>query len=74
MLNFHHDCYRYLFFNKGRPSKDGKSTMLEENDFAPCNFYDLWEQCLYKNDDGVWIKFPLKVHLSLAWSPKLSAV
>ena len=48
--------------------------MLEENDFAPCNFYDLWEQCLYKNDDGVWIKFPLKVHLSLAWSPKLSAV
>ena len=71
-LNFHHDCFLYLFFNKGRPSKDGKSTMLEKNDFALCNFHDLWNQCLDKNGDGVRIKFPLKVHLTLSWSPEIS--
>lgn len=73
-LNFHHDCFQYLFFNKGRPNKDRKSTMLEKNDFALCNFHDLWDQCLDKNGDGVRIKCPLKVHLTLSWSPQISAV
>ena len=74
VLSFHHDCYRFLFFGKGRPSKDGKSTMLEKDDFARCNFHDLWEQCLDKLGDGVRIKFPVKIHITLGWSPKCSAV
>lgn len=74
VLHFHHDCYRYLFSNKGGTSKDGKSTMLEKNDFAPCNFHDLREQCVDKNGDGVRIKFPLKMHLTLGWSPRIYAV
>jgi len=74
VLSFHHDCYRFLFFGKGRPSKDGKSTMLEKDDFARCNFHDLWEQCLDKLGDGVGIKFPVKIHITLGWSPKCSAV
>jgi len=73
VLSFHHDCYRFLFFGKGRPSKDGKSTMLEKDDFAWCNFHDLWEQCLDKLGDGVRIKFPVKIHITLGWSPKCSA-
>lgn len=74
VFHFHHDCYRYLFSNKGRTSKDGKSTMLEKNDSATCNFHDLWEQCVDKIGDGVRIKFPLKMHLTLGWSPKINAV
>lgn len=73
VLSFHHDCYRFLFFGKGRPSKDGKSTMLEKDDFARCNIHDLWEQCLDKLGDGVRIKFPVKIHITLfsisRWHP-----
>lgn len=74
VLHFHHDCYRYLFYNKGRASKDGKATMLENNDFALCHFHELWDQCVDKNGDGVRIKFPVKVHLTLGWSPKIYGV
>ena len=73
-LFFHHDCYRFLFQGKGRASKDGKSTMLEKQDFGRCNFHNLWDQCLDKNGDGARIKFPVKVHLNLSWSPKVSAI
>ena len=48
--------------------------MLETNDFATYNFHDLWEQCIDKNGDGVRIKFPLKMHLTLSWSPKIYEV
>ena len=48
--------------------------MLEKNDFDLCNFHDLWDECLDKNGDGVRIQFPLKVHQTLAWSPKTFAV
>lgn len=73
-LFFHHDCYRFLFQGKGRANKDGKSTMLEKQDFDQCNFDNLWDQCLDKNGDGVRIKFPIKLQLNLSWSPKITAV
>ena len=73
-LFFHHDCYRFLFLGKGRASEDGKSTMLEKHDFDHCNFHNSWDQCLDKNGDGVRIKFPIKVHVNLSWSPNISAV
>lgn len=71
VLSFHHDCYRFLFFGKGRPSKDGKSTMLEKDDFARCNFHDLWEQCL---DKLGWWFVEYNIGLPRIWLHSISAV
>lgn len=37
-----------------------------------CRFHEHWDQCLDKNGDGLKIQFPVKVHLILSWSPKIS--
>lgn len=52
------DC----FLGPKAVSGDGKSKMLMKDDFAPCKFYDQWDQCLDGNGDGVRIKFPVKVY------------
>lgn len=74
VFNFHHDCFRFLFGSKGRHSGDGKSMMLEREHFIMCNFPETWDQCLDKNRDGVKIKFPMKMCLTLSWSHRISAV
>lgn len=53
-------------------SGDGKSKMLMEGDFAPCTFFDQWDQCLDSNGDGVQVKFLVKLHTISSWSPKMS--
>ena len=53
-------------------SGDGKSKMLMKGDFAPCKFFDQWDQCLDSNGDGVRVKFLVEVHTVLSWSPTMS--
>ena len=73
-FSFHHDCHRFLFKSKGRDSSDGKSRLLEKTDFDQCEFHSVWDQCLDKNGDGVRIKFPIKMHVYLGWSPTVRGV
>ena len=53
-------------------SGDGKSKMLMKGDFAPCTFFDQWDQCLDSNGDGVQVKFLVKLNTISSWSPKMS--
>lgn len=55
-------------------AENSKYIMLEKQDFDQCNFHNLWDQCLDKNRYGTRIKFPVRVHLNLSLSPKLTAV
>ena len=45
-----------------------------KGDFAPCTFFDQWDQCLDSNGDGVQVKFLVKLHTISSWSPKMSVL
>lgn len=70
ILDFDHDCYRYLFYQKGRQSRDNKYLLFEKNDFIRCKFVDNWDVVLNRIGDGVAIKYPVKVRAFLTKSPK----
>lgn len=70
IFDFDHDCFRFLFFGKGKQSRDKKSILLEKEDFINCNFVDNWDVVLDVNGDGVMIKYPVKVRTLLTKSPK----
>ena len=70
ILDFEHDCFRYLFYGKGRQSRDNKYLLLEKNDFVKCRFVDNWDVVLDRIGDGVSIKYPVKVRAFLSKSPK----
>ena len=68
VLDFEHDCFRYLFNGKGRQSRDKKFILLEKDDFIKCRFMDNWDIVLVRIGDGVMVKYPVKVLLTK--SPK----
>ena len=49
VLDFEHDCFRYLFNGKGRQSRDNKFILLEKDDFIKCRFMDNWDIVLEKS-------------------------
>ena len=63
ILDFENDCFRYLFYRKGRQSRDNKYLLLEKNDFLKCEFVDNWDVVLDRIGDGVAIKYPVKVRV-----------
>lgn len=70
ILDFEHDCFRYLFYGKGRQSRDNKYLLLEKNYFIRCEFVDNWDVVLDRTGDGVAIKYRVKVRVFLTKSPK----
>ena len=70
ILDFEHDCFRYLFNGKRRRSRDNKYLLLEKNDFVRCKFLENWDVILDRIGDGVSIKYPVKVRAFLTKSPK----
>ena len=74
ILDFEHDCFRYLFYGKGRQSRDDKYLLLEKHDFIRCKFVDNWDVAIDRIGDGVAIKYPVKVRAFLAKSPKSFSV
>ena len=73
-INFHNDCYRHLFLNKGNLSQNRKWRVLEKTDFDHCKFHNTWDQCLDSNGDGVVVKFPINMRPLISWSPKMFTV
>ena len=71
VIDFDHDCFRFLFHGKGKIAKDKLFSFYEQKDFNRCNFSTNWDQCLDKNGDGVKIKFPIKMRVHLSQSPKV---
>ena len=70
VIDFEHDCFRYLFYGKGRTSRDNKYLLLEKNDFRKCRFVDNWDIVFDRIGDGVTVKYPVKVRVFLSKSPK----
>ena len=70
ILGFEHDCFRYLFYGKGRQSRDDKYLLLEKHDFIRCKFVDNWDVVFDRIGDRVAIKYPVKVRAFLTKSPK----
>ena len=70
IIDFGHDCFRYLFNGKGRQSKDKKYILLEKDDFSRCVLGYNWDIVLDIIGDGVMVKYPIKVRPLLTKSPK----
>ena len=65
ILDFDHDCFRFLFWGKGRAGREKGYILLEKDDFERCNFPENWDRVIDCNGDGVKVKYPFKVRTSL---------
>ena len=54
-----HDVFRYLFANKGCPSKVRGAIMLNEDDLDNLVLPKYWHYTLNKDGDGYCIDFPV---------------
>ena len=70
VIDFEHDCFRMLFHGKGREARQKGYILLEKSDFERCQLVENWDVACDSNGDGVRVKYPFKVHLFLAKSPK----
>lgn len=74
VLDFDHDCFRFLFHGKGRKGREKGYTLLDCNDFSGCQLPENWDMVCDCNGDGVKVKYPVKVRLFLARSPKTFSI
>lgn len=70
VINFDHDCFRSLFHGKGTEAREKGYILLYEADFSRCKLPENWDLVCDFNGDGVRVKYPFKVRLFLAKSPK----
>jgi len=68
-LEFRHDVYKYLFYGKGRGSREKNWCLFDENDFSKCKLPPNWNSIYDKHGDGVKLRFPLKMRKFLQLSP-----
>jgi len=59
-----------LFHGKGRETREKGYILLCEMDFSRCKLPEKWDLVCDSNGDGVRVKYPFKVRLFLAKSPK----
>lgn len=74
VIDFDHDCFRSLFHGKGREAREKGYILLYEVDFSRCKLPEKWDLVCDSNGDGVRVKYPFKVRLFLAKSPKTFAL
>ena len=74
ILDFDHDCFRFLFCGKGMKGREKGYILLERDDFQRCNFPENWDRVIDCNGDGIKVKYPFKVRTFLAKSPKTFSV
>ena len=60
-LEFQHDVYKYLFHAKGKTAEEKNWSSFYENDFCRCRLSTNWNSIYDKHEDGVKIRFPLKL-------------
>lgn len=70
ILDFQHDCFRFLFHGKGREAREKGNILLDKIDFERCKFLENWDVGRDSNKDGVRVKYPFKVRVFLSKSPK----
>ena len=69
-LEFQHDVYKYLFHSKGRTAEEKNRNSFYENDFYRCRLSTNWNSIYDKHEDGVKIRFPLKLRTLFQLSPR----
>ena len=74
VIDFEHDCFRRIFHGKEREARERGYLLLEERDFERCRFPENWDVVCDCNGDGVRVRYPFKVCLFLAKSPKTFSV
>ena len=74
ILDFDHDCFRFLFYGKGREGREKGYTLLDKDDFKKCDLLENWDRVIDCNGDGVRVKYPFKIRLFLAKSPKTYSI
>jgi len=70
VIDYEHDCFRSLFHGKGREAREKGYILLDKDDFSRCKLPENWDVVCDCNGDGVRVKYPFKVRLFLAKSPK----
>ena len=70
IIDFEHDCFRSLFHCKGNEAREKGYILLDKTDFSGCQLPENWDVVCDCNGDGVRVKYPFKVRLFLAKSPK----
>lgn len=74
VIDFEHDWFRSLFHGKGREARQKGYMLLEKNDFVRFQLPENWDVVCDGNGDGVRVKYPFKVRLYLAKSPKTFSI
>ena len=66
----------FVFCFMVKEEREGKrcNFFLDRGDFEICNLPEDWERVIDCNGDGVKLKYPFKVRLFLAKSPKTYSV
>ena len=70
LLAFRHDVFKFLFYGMGKPAEQKQWTLYEEKDFCRCKLPKNWNCVFDSHEDGVKIRYPLKMRTFLGRSPK----
>ena len=73
-MDFDHDCFRFLFYGKGREGREKGYTLLDKDDFKKCDLPENWDRVIDCNGYGVRVKYPFKIRLFLTKSPKTYSI
>ncbi|RMX44934.1 hypothetical protein pdam_00025819, partial [Pocillopora damicornis] len=52
ILDLDHDCFRFLFYGKGREGREKGYTLLDKDDFKKCDLLENWDRVIDCNGDG----------------------
>ena len=69
-LEFQHDVNKYLFHGKGKTAEENNWNSFYENDFCRYRLSTNWNNMYDKHEDGVKIRFPLKLRTFFQLSPR----
>ncbi|XP_068748900.1 uncharacterized protein [Montipora capricornis] len=70
VIDFVHDCFRKLFYGKGREANDRGYVLLEKEDFVRCQLPENWDFVCDIHGNRVRVEYPFKVRPFLAKSRK----
>ena len=70
VIDVDHDCFRSLFHGKGILAREKGYILLYQADFSRWKLPENWDLVCDSSGDGVRVKYPFKVWLFLAKSPK----
>ena len=59
-MEFRHDVYRYIFRNKGLPSRIPGAILLQKEDFQRMMLPSTWSYTLDKRGEGQSVEFPVR--------------